>query len=429
MCIVWIIQSQAVSLDVLSVSKELPHVKEVIPVKWLKYEKTLQCMKKEGQKWISLATAKCVACNQCEIDSKDEFKTLLNFLHDLRILIHFDDTAELKDMVVLDTQWLIDVFKKVITVKPYHWKEKPFVDLWCRLEKEGILEEKLLEHVWKPLILHKETSESLIAIMERFSLLCSWPLPDVSGDKQYLVPSMLKSHPPEAVTKLVSTAHMPSLVLKFESGKVPSGLFPRLVLQFFLWAKERFWSSVKPKMYHSFVRFFLSKDAGDSVILLCHSCYIEVVYHRGSVGDGLGNALRYQRSMDICYNEHELTSVRVICRQFGLILECMRNQFCWLNSMRYTMGIICPVCREQSANDYCDKHQSLDCKEEECLHFWPQSDLFASKGEVFCDKSVCAHNSRFSPERWAPWFPPQNDQVIFITKLQKKQVTLPLQVK
>ena len=415
--------------DVLSVSKELPHVKEVIPVKWLKYEKTLQCMKKEGQKWISLATAKCVACNQCEIESKDEFKTLLNFLHDLRILIHFDDTAELKDMVVLDTQWLIDVFKKVITVKPYHWKEKPFVDLWCRLEKEGILEEKLLEHVWKPLILHKETSESLIAIMERFSLLCSWPLPDVSGNKQYLVPSMLKSHPPEAVMNLVSTAHMPSLVLKFESGKVPSGLFPRLVLQFFLWGKEMFWSSAKPKMYHSFVRFFLSKDAGGSVILLCHSCYIEVVYHRGSVGDGLGNALRYQRSMDICYNEHELTSVRVICRQFGLILECMRNQFCWLNSMRYTMGIICPVCREQSANDYCDKHQSLDCKEEDCLHFWSQSDLFASKGEVFCDKSVCAHNSRFSPERWAPWFPPQDDQVIIITKLQKKQVTLILQVK
>ena len=81
------------------------------------------------------------------------------------------------------------------------------------------------------------------------------------------------------------------------------------------------------------------------------------------------------------------------------------------------MGIICPVCREQSANDYCDKHQSLNCKEEDCLHFWPQSDLFASKGEVFCDKSVCAHNSRFSPERWAPWFPPQDDQVIIITKL------------
>lgn len=405
--------------DVLAAAKKLPHIKEVIPVKWLKYEKTLQCWKKGGYNFISLETAKRIANQECDISAENDFKTLLNFLHDLRILIHFDDTAELNDLVVLDSQWLIDVFKKVITVKPYHWEEEPFLGLWRKLEREGILEEKLLEHVWEPqLIGGRENSEKLIALMERFSLLCSWPSHGVSGNRQFLVPSMLKSQAPEGVMKLVSSAQMPSLVVKFESGQVPAGLFPRLVLQFFQWGKESFWSTKRLKLFHGFSRFYTSQNAGCSVILLCHSSYIEVVYHQGNANDELVNALKppfSQTPMDKLYNGNDLSCVRVVCRQLGLILECMRNQFRWLNSMRYKMGIVFPICREQSAVEYCERHQSLNCKQEECLHFWSESELCAFKGDAFCMESVSALNNRFNPEHCAPWFSSQDNWVIIIT--------------
>ena len=404
--------------DVLAVAKKLPHVKEVIPVKWLKYEKTLQRWKKGGYNFISLETAKRIANQECDISTENDFKTLLNFLHDLRILIHFNDTAELNDLVVLDSQWLIDVFKRVITVKPYLWEKEPFFGLWRKLEREGILEEKLLEHVWEPQLIGKENSEKLIALMERFSLLCSWPSHGVSGNRQFLVPSMLKSQAPECVMKFVSSAQMPSLFVKFESGQVPAGLFPRLVLQFFQWGKESFWSTKHLKLFHGFSKFNTSQDAGCSVILLCHSSYIEVVYHRGNVDDDLVNTLQppfSQKSMDKLYNENDLSCVRVVCRQLGLILECMRNQFRWLNNMRYKMGIVCPICREHSAVDYCERHQRLNCKQEECFHFWSESELCASKGGAFCTESVSAANNRFNPEHWAPWFSSQDDWVIIIS--------------
>ena len=404
--------------DVLAVAKKLPHVKEVIPVKWLKYEKTLQRWKKGGYNFISLETAKRIANQECDISTENDFKTLLNFLHDLRILIHFNDTAELNDLVVLDSQWLIDVFKRVITVKPYLWEKEPFFGLWRKLEREGILEEKLLEHVWEPQLIGKENSEKLIALMERFSLLCSWPSHGVSGNRQFLVPSMLKSQAPECVMKIVSSAQMPSLFVKFESGQVPAGLFPRLVLQFFQWGKESFWSTKHLKLFHGFSKFNTSQDAGCSVILLCHSSYIEVVYHRGNVDDDLVNTLQppfSQKSMDKLYNENDLSCVRVVCRQLGLILECMRNQFRWLNNMRYKMGIVCPICREHSAVDYCERHQRLNCKQEECFHFWSESELCASKGGTFCTESVSAANNRFNPEHWAPWFSSQDDWVIIIS--------------
>ena len=105
--------------NILAVAKELPQMKEPIPIKWLKYEKALQVTAKEGHKWISFKVAKQIASEVCQIDDDKELSTLLDFLHDQRILIHFDDTKVLNSLVVLDPQWLVDVFKKVITVAHY----------------------------------------------------------------------------------------------------------------------------------------------------------------------------------------------------------------------------------------------------------------------------------------------------------------------
>ena len=89
---------------VLAVAKALPHVNEVIPIKWLRYEKCLQTLKSERHHCISLAQAKRLAAEVCIINNDSEILTLLDFLNDLRLLIHFDDTPELNDVVVLDPQ-------------------------------------------------------------------------------------------------------------------------------------------------------------------------------------------------------------------------------------------------------------------------------------------------------------------------------------
>ena len=154
---------------VLSAAQELPQMKEAIPIKWLQYEKSLRVIKEKGHQWISLERAKQLAFEVCKIFNDQEFLTLLNFLHDQRILIHFDDSPELNKLVVLDPQWLIDVFKKVITVKRYDHEEQEFRELWSKLEKTGIVEEKLLEHVWGSLLHQEDTSESLVAIMENLA--------------------------------------------------------------------------------------------------------------------------------------------------------------------------------------------------------------------------------------------------------------------
>ena len=397
--------------EILAVANELPQMKQAIPIKWLRFEKVLQRVKENGHKWILLEITKLVA-SVCDVVEDEELRTLLNFLHDQRIIIHFDDTPELNKLVILDTQWLIDVFKEVITIRPYNRKEKKFKEQWCKLEREGILDESLLERVWDSLFDSKDTRESLIAIMEKFSLLCLWPSSDGSCGKQYLVPSMLMSHPPEDIMKLVASAKIPSLYLKFESGQVPPGLFPRLVLQFLQLEKQEYLRSVVPQLYHNFARFYSTEEENFSVTFLCHMSSIEVVVHKDNSSDEEAESLQSKltSSIDTKYD----TFARSVRRQLGLMLESMRREFVWLQNMKYEVSFLCPVCCQRGAVSYCRTHRSQGCRQEECLHFWSESKLSNDK-IICCTKSAVAMKNRVLVKHFKPWFAPVRNQVNTIT--------------
>ncbi|XP_044178338.1 uncharacterized protein LOC114973253 isoform X2 [Acropora millepora] len=391
--------------SILAVAKELPQIKEIIPVKWLKYEEALQAVLDYGHKCITIEQAKRIASEVCKIHDDEEFVTVLNFLHDQRIIIHFDDTVELNKLVVLDPQWLIDVFKTVITVKRYDQQERGLNDLWLKLEREGILEEKLLHHAWRQIVGEHHTFESLIAIMERFSLLCSWSSSNEPHSKEYLVPSMLRWYPPQEITKLITSASLSSLFFKFKSGQVPSNLFPRLVVQLLQWGKNEFWSRVDPQLYKSFARIYTAQDKNYSVVLLCHSSMIEVVVHKGNARSSknylqvdLGISPGDQR------DSFEALCAREVYRQLVLLLECLRREFCWLKRMDYQAGVICPVCCHKKLVNYCRTHHKQDCEQEDCLHFIPESELRNSNEHIICTRSAAAVDNKVYSKDFTAWF-------------------------
>ena len=50
----------------------------------------------------------------CHIEDREEVTTMLNFYHDLGVIVKHGRT------VVLHAQWLIDLFKQLITVPPFN---------------------------------------------------------------------------------------------------------------------------------------------------------------------------------------------------------------------------------------------------------------------------------------------------------------------
>ena len=82
------------------------------PVKWFKFEKTLKNLADE-KLYLTLDEIRDLARRECFIEDDKQLETMLNYYHDLGLIVRFKDT------VVLDSQWLINIFKKLITICPY----------------------------------------------------------------------------------------------------------------------------------------------------------------------------------------------------------------------------------------------------------------------------------------------------------------------
>ena len=389
---------------VLSFAKKLPQVNEAIPLKWLKYENVLHLLSKEGYNWVPIEKARQIAAEECGICDDNQFRTLLNFLHDQRVLIHFTESPALENVVILSPQWLIDVFKKVITFKGWEDVEDDFKELWRNLEDHGILAEKLLDHTWKHLFVNQENClKSLIAIMERFSLLCGWPSEE--STKQYLVPSMLRSPPTSDVLELLASAPIPSLFVRFESRRVPPGLFSRLIVLFHVWAQKRWKSPIKPLLFNNLALFHIRPHNATSLVLLCHFSCIEIVLCVGD-GEALADQAGFSREVD-------LNVSRDIHRQMRLFLECMRKECSWLEQMRYEMCVSCPVCSLQKGSSKCRDHGVRGC---DCLHLLSELEI---QNLPFCKRPVVCGDRRICKAMFVPWlsFSDGQEGRIFLTKV------------
>ena len=402
--------------EIETVANELPQMKEAIPIKWLKFEEEMKEKNQDGHKWISLDEAKNIATEKCGISSTKQFMAMLNFLHDQRILVHFDDTKQLNRMIILDPQWLIDVFKEVITIRPYQSQERKYEQLWLKLETTGILKEELLQHVWGSLFDNRETCHTLIAMMEKFCLLC--PLSSLvatDSPTEYLVPSMLKFPPLEDVSKLIAFAGIPPLYLKFKSSQVPSGLFPRVVLMVFQWCTKEFSCQTQPQLHQNFARFYTHPEEGCSLILQCYSSFIEVVVHKERCAAELSSDVTSGLNLpsESTYDAFQVDFARAVCRRLGLILECMRIEFPWLKNMACDLLVCCPVCCTSRSVNHCCNHNVLGCKEEQCLHLLSESQLLASRGSIICTRSVVAVSCKVPVDYVGFWFGSLEERVIY----------------
>ena len=83
-----------------------------LPVKWFNFEKTVKSLADE-KCFMTLKEIGQVAQLKCFIDDEKQLDAMLNYYHDLGLIVRFKDT------VVLNSQRLIDLFKKLITTCPF----------------------------------------------------------------------------------------------------------------------------------------------------------------------------------------------------------------------------------------------------------------------------------------------------------------------
>ena len=89
------------------------HDNSALPLRWFHFEKVVEALVEEGKTWMKLDELSTVIKRVCHIEDEEVLRTMLNFYHDLGVIVKHGHT------VVLQAQWLIDLFKQLITVPPF----------------------------------------------------------------------------------------------------------------------------------------------------------------------------------------------------------------------------------------------------------------------------------------------------------------------
>ena len=106
--------------------------------------------------------------------------------------MHFDSPA-LRDIVVLKTQWLLDVMCELLCLRSIGAKlkrAKGKAPEWRRLRRAGRLDTTLLPEIWPSL--DTDQCNTMLAYMVKFGLVCALPAPkDLDEQQAYAVPALL----------------------------------------------------------------------------------------------------------------------------------------------------------------------------------------------------------------------------------------------
>jgi len=81
--------------------------------RWFTFEKIVEALVAKGTYHMNLDNLLTFTRQVCHIDDVEELTAMLNFYHDLGVIVKHGDT------VVLQAQWLIDLLKQLITVRPF----------------------------------------------------------------------------------------------------------------------------------------------------------------------------------------------------------------------------------------------------------------------------------------------------------------------
>jgi len=193
----------------------------------------IEAKPEHSSSWLELDTVKDIAT---KYGVREDVDKMLSMFHEFGVLIHLTATDALRNIVVIDPQWILQKIGLVIRDKDAH---KSFYDLkrikklglktdLKSLLKSGIVSKDLLEFFW-----NQDQFRFVLDFMEHTLLLSRWEFGSIKrgGKKKvsekYLVPSML---PLERILSKVPTGRNSSeFAFDFSQSYLPAGVFQRLL--------------------------------------------------------------------------------------------------------------------------------------------------------------------------------------------------------
>jgi internalin A len=155
---------------------DLPHVRDLLPETWFTVKTKLEGLGRESNfitydKYIEL-------CAENEVTDETSQRTLIGFLHDLGVVLHFQDDPRLEALGILNPQWVTNGVYKILNSHTL-------------FQNKGVLTVSMLDEILNLPEYPRGKRLFIVDMMKKFELCY-----DIEADKTFLVPDLLPKDEP-----------------------------------------------------------------------------------------------------------------------------------------------------------------------------------------------------------------------------------------
>ena len=334
-----------------------------IPASWLMLS---LCIRKSGVRTMSLAECEKLA-GKLRISAQDLQHALWFLHHYIGVLLYYPDIKSLRDTVICDIQVVYDsasnlikntfTFDKVGHQISRQFKEKAQFSLRDVKKAMSGQTDDLL-----PL-------EKLVDLLEDRNVLTVIPPVASHGDstpreQTYFMPCVLHSaQADELVVSNHSDSDPPSLMLHFNCGYVPIGVFPAMITNLVSQHSED-WKMIAKGLRKNRVQFNVGVDR---VTLIAHPRFLEIVVSK--------RAAFTTPTESLCFH------VRSVIQS---TLDTVTSHLNYHFRMQYKFGFECPIHPGRPREHICilpkRSFNNLEClKDNEPVHLEPHHMVWFSR--------------------------------------------------
>lgn len=155
----------------------LPHVRDLLPETWFTVKTKLEGLGRESNfithdKYLDL-------CAENEVSDETSQRTLIGFLHDLGVVLHFQDDPRLEALGILNPQWVTNGVYKILNSHTL-------------FQNKGVLTTSMLDEILNLPEYPRGKRLFIVDMMKKFELCY-----DIEPDKTFLVPDLLPKDQPD----------------------------------------------------------------------------------------------------------------------------------------------------------------------------------------------------------------------------------------
>ncbi len=219
----------------------MPHVDTPFPQTWFNVKERLEALAKDLN-FLLYDTYKCI-CQEEEVVEDSKQRTLIRLLHDLGIVLNFQDDARVRDTSILNPEWVTQGVYSLLNQE--------------QLAKQGgVLESQQLADLLDGELYPLERQGFILHMMEKFEL--AYPF---DGGSRYLIPDLLPVEEPE-----FEWTDSQSLHFAYHYDVLPYSILHRFMVRQHMRICEQVQWRTGVMLHHDGLQALIKADIEDGVI-------------------------------------------------------------------------------------------------------------------------------------------------------------------